>query len=65
MGYRIVDISKRPNASTPTRWRLHIERVEVQTVDSLDARNHEFYELAAKMNLYSYDGMDVGSAPPN
>jgi hypothetical protein len=30
------------------------------TAESLNKRNHEFYELADKFHLESYDGMDVG-----
>lgn len=63
MGYRIVDISERPDAEAAARWWLHVEMVEVHSVDSLDARNRELYAFASKMELNSYDGMDVGPAP--
>jgi hypothetical protein len=43
---------------------LHVERVETHTPSSLNARNNEFYKLAEKYSLDSYDGMDVGPAPP-
>lgn len=63
MGYRVVDISERPGAAASARWWLHVERVEVHSVESLHARNQELYAFASKMKLGSYDGMDVGPAP--
>ena len=62
-GYRVVDISERPNAPEAARWWLHVEKVEVHTVESLNSRNQEFYNFARKTKLGSYDGMDVGPAP--
>ena len=62
MGYRVVGISpvgKSPSP-VPDRWRLHVDRVEIHTVDSLDARNHEFNEFARVNGIALYDGMDVG-----
>ncbi len=58
-GYRFVEIHK----DKKNVWWLHVERVEHHTVDSLDARNAEFYGLAKREGLASYDGMDVGPAP--
>ena len=63
MGYRVVGISERPSATNSARWWLHVEKVETHTVQSLQLRNQQFYELAAKWKLASYDGMDVGPAP--
>lgn len=63
MGYRVVDISERPGAEASVRWWLHVEKVEVHTVESLHARNQELYAFASKMKLSSYDGMDAGPAP--
>lgn len=60
-GYRVVEISE--DDDEPLFW-LHVERVEAHTVDSLYERNESFYELAAELGLESYDGMDVGLAPP-
>lgn len=55
-GYEMIDI----NRSYPDNlYWLQIERVEEHSVDSLDKRNQEFYQLAKKMNIHSYDGMDV------
>ena len=62
-GFKVVDISERANAPSSSRWWLHAEKVETHSVDSLHARNQEFYALAQKMKLGSYDGMDVGPAP--
>jgi hypothetical protein len=57
-GYRLVEIHRKGGV-----WWLHVERVERHTVDSLDARNTEFYAFAKQEGLATYDGMDVGSAP--
>jgi hypothetical protein len=59
-GYRIVGIEKVTNKQF---FRLHVERVEAHTPASLNARNDEFYWIAEKYSLASYDGMDVGPAP--
>ena len=59
-GYRVVDISPADaKPGTPPRYYLHIERAERHSVDSLDARNHQFHGFAAEQGL-DYDGMDVG-----
>lgn len=60
-GYRVVEISE--DDDEPLFW-LHVERVEAHTVDSLYERNESFYRLADELGLESYDGMDVGLAPP-
>ena len=60
-GYRIVEISE--DDDEPLFW-LHVERVEAHSVDSLYERNQSFYRLAEELGLESYDGMDVGVAPP-
>jgi hypothetical protein len=64
MGYRIVGIhlADKKSVSEPDEWWLHIERVEVHTVESLDARNHEFNDFAMARGIAMYDGMDVGPA---
>jgi hypothetical protein len=63
-GYRLVEIhlGDKAAARDPDIWWLHIEKVERHTVDSLDARNQEFYALSAKQSGVQYDGMDVGPA---
>jgi hypothetical protein len=59
LGYRYVDLSAR-NGGTHV---LHVERVETHTPRSLHERNMEFYRLAERHGIASYDGMDVGPAP--
>jgi hypothetical protein len=60
-GYRVVEIAE--DDDEPLFW-LHVERVEAHSVDSLYERNESFYRLAEELGLESYDGMDVGLAPP-
>ena len=60
-GYRIVGIEQ---FQKDQRLRLHVERVEAHTPATLNARNQEFYALAERLSLASYDGMDVGPVPP-
>lgn len=59
LGYRFVNLQQVAGRQT---FRLHVERVEVHSPESLNARNNEFYALARKYSLASYDGMDVGPA---
>lgn len=59
-GYKVVGIEQPPGTLL---YRLHVERVEVHTPDSLHTRNQALYELAEKFGLQSYDGMEVGPAP--
>lgn len=63
-GYHFVEVreleSKIPQPA-PT-WQLHVERIETQTVDTLDARNSELETLASQYGHVVYDGMDVGPA---
>ena len=60
LGYRVVGIQ--PVQGGP-QLRLHVEKVEVHTPATLHARNVEFYALAERLTMASYDGMDVGPAP--
>ena len=57
-GYRLVTIEQVGDQL----WRLHVERAEIHTVDTLDERNRELYAFAQAQGLSSYDGMDVGPA---
>ena len=59
-GYRVVGISPVPKRQS---YRLHVEKVETHTPSSLNDRNNDFYALADKQQLASYDGMDVGPVP--
>jgi hypothetical protein len=62
-GYQLVGIyDSKPEGDSPALWWLHIEKVEKHTVDTLHARNQQFYQFAAEHQLESYDGMDVGPA---
>lgn len=63
-GYQVVGIfDSNPDSDTPALHWLQIEKVEKHTVDTLHARNQEFYKFADEHQLESYDGMDVGPAP--
>lgn len=59
-GYRLVNLDQ---VEGPPLYRLHVEKVETHTPASLHARNSQFYSLAERFSLASYDGMDVGPAP--
>lgn len=59
-GYRYVDTYLARDGSTHV---LHVEKVERHTPQSLNQRNLEFYRLADKYGIASYDGMDVGPVP--
>ena len=63
--YEFVDIylSEKDDPSDEDLWWLHVQRVEVHTVDTLAARNERLSEFASRHGIDSYDGMDVGPAP--
>jgi hypothetical protein len=63
--YELVDIYKsaKDDPAETDLWWLHVQRVEVHSVDSLYARNEQLGEFAKEHSLDSYDGMDVG--PPD
>ena len=67
LGYRVVGVfSPDPDDDDQETMFLHVERVETHTVETLHRRNMELYELAEKLGLEAYDGMDVGPVPlPN
>ena len=60
-GYRVVDLflSEKEEPNEPDLWWLHLEKVEVHTPQSLDARNQVLYAFADEHGLDAYDGMDV------
>jgi len=58
-GYKFVDIFLADDDDNEIYF-LHVEKIERHTPETLDQRNQDFYELASKFNLESYDGMDVG-----
>lgn len=61
-GYRFVDLYRsEPNEQDGSRfWWLHVEKEEIHTPESLDARNDALTRLAIRHRVDSYDGMDVG-----
>jgi hypothetical protein len=61
-GYRIVELGRQKDETNRDLnvWRLHIERVEHHTPETLFARNDELYALADQVGHVTYDGMDVG-----
>jgi hypothetical protein len=63
--YEFVDIfkSEEDDPAKAELWWLHVQRVEVHSVDSLFARNEQLDDFARGQRLASYDGMDVG--PPD
>ena len=65
-GYTVVDVyeDEPDEDGGPETHTLHVERVEVHSVETLLARNVELDALARECGLLSYDGRDVGEAPP-
>ncbi len=63
-GYHFVEVRRLDSDifQTTPEWQLHVERVELQTVDTLSARNTQFEDLASHYKNVVYDGMDVGPA---
>ena len=63
--YEFVDVyqSEKDTPSSEDLWWLHVQRVEVHTVDTLFARNELLSEFARRHGIDSYDGMDVGPPP--
>jgi hypothetical protein len=59
-GYRLVSIERVEGRAD---YRLHVEKVEIHSPQSLNARDIELEALARKYKIRSYDGMDVGPAP--
>ena len=61
MGYSLVEIFEPELEEGEAPYHvLHVERAEVHTEASLDARNHELQTLAEQNGVEDYDGMDVG-----
>jgi len=58
-GYRVVNMYPSRDGRVHV---LHVERVETHSPQSLQDRNTQFYALAEKYGVASYDGMDVGPA---
>ena len=59
-GYRFVSMHEVEEGPSKGMFVLHVEKIEMHTVDSLDRRNGELAALATGLGLTGYDGMDVG-----
>ncbi len=60
-GFAVIDI----NQSYPDEmYWLQLEKIEQHSVDSLDQRNQQFYQLAQQKDIHAYDGMDVSPIEP-
>lgn len=57
LGYETRGYLEPDSESDREVYFLRVDRVERHTVDSLAARNDEFYELASRFGVESYDGM--------
>ena len=54
--YEVIDI----NQSYPDEmYWLQLEKIEQHSIESLNQRNQQFYDLAKKRHIQKYDGMDV------
>jgi hypothetical protein len=63
-GFRFVDLYvPELDDDEDEYYFLHVERIEHHTVGTLHKRNQEFYALADKFCIRTYDGMDVGQIP--
>ena len=60
LGFEVKGYLEPDLASADSVYFLRIDRIERHTVDSLEARNDEFYELASRFGVREYDGMEVG-----
>jgi len=58
-GYSVAEPRVAPSGGL---YVLSAEKVEVHTPQTLDARNKEFYALAARHGVAVYDGMTVAPA---
>nr|KNY38446.1 hypothetical protein AKG93_25165 [Vibrio harveyi] len=61
-GYTVVGIYQADKARQTDEdiFILHVEKVEIHDVSSLDKRNDDLYLFANLENIDSYDGMDIG-----
>jgi len=60
LGYEVKGFLEPDSSNDRPVYFLRVDRIECHTVDSLEARNGEFYELASHFGVEDYDGMDVG-----
>jgi len=63
-GYGLVGVSEIEAASpfAVRQWRLHVEKIETHTIDTLQLRNRQLEDMASRYGAVVYDGMDVGPA---
>jgi hypothetical protein len=60
-GYQVVGVREPGDGDDdPETITLQVDQVERHTVDSLLARNVEFYAAARQFQVRDYDGMDNG-----
>ena len=64
-GYNFNGIhpSDKEPGKTPAFYWMQVVKEEAHTPESLDERNNEFYDMASKFTIDSYDGADVGAPP--
>lgn len=60
-GYRLVNLEQISDGS----FRLHIEKTEIHSPESLYQRGLILTEIASKYSVDIYDGFDVGNADPS
>jgi hypothetical protein len=60
LGYEVKDYLEPDLGEHNSVYCLRVDRAECHTVDSLETRNGELYELATRFGVQGYDGMDVG-----
>lgn len=60
-GYKLVNLEQIEESG----FRLHIEKVETHTPESLFHRGLAFTKIATKYSVDVYDGWDVGNADPS
>jgi tetratricopeptide (TPR) repeat protein len=60
-GYQVVRLDK---VEDKTTFILHVEKIEVHSVATINQREKELRILAQKYEIDSYDGWDVGNADP-
>lgn len=53
--YKKEDFSKTEDG----KWKLHVSKIDILTVDKLHKRNIAFNELASHCDVELYDGWDV------
>lgn len=60
-GYRVVSLEQ----TSEGNFRLHIEKIEIHSPDSLYQRGLTLTEIASKYSVEVYDGFDVGNSDPS